>query len=191
MPGVVAFSLSFFCIKLSVTGIYYWFPTYLQDQLNFSKPLALDMFSLFGTGSFLGNSVLGLASDIAPMRTPFFEIGVIGSTVFIFCLTSLESESSIKAVCFFMGAFVFASQNVIAALECDIGNYVKTRYNYSALGTFSGMIDGFANIGGVISQALIALVKDKYGWKTTFNILAVIYGLSALPALQFMIFEYR
>lgn len=29
IPGIIAFSLSFFCIKLATTGIYYWFPTYL------------------------------------------------------------------------------------------------------------------------------------------------------------------
>ncbi len=37
MPGVLTFSLSFFFIKFAYYGIYYWVPTYLQDELGYSK----------------------------------------------------------------------------------------------------------------------------------------------------------
>ena len=50
-----------------------------------------------------------------------------------------------------MGATIYGSTIIIAALECDIGNYVKANYNLLALGTFSGIIDGFASLGSVIS----------------------------------------
>ena len=29
MPGILALSSSFFCLKLATAGIYYWYPTYL------------------------------------------------------------------------------------------------------------------------------------------------------------------
>lgn len=152
IPGIITFSLSFFCIKLSTTGIYYWFPTYLQsDEKGFTKGQALDMFGYFSTGSFLGNLVMGLGSDFLPFRTVVFEIGIIASTVLIFLFSSLENRQSISLVSFFMGSVLFGSTIVIAAIECDIGNYVKQEYNFLALGTFSGMIDGFASLGSVIS----------------------------------------
>jgi len=52
-----------------------------------------------------------------------------------------------------------------------------------ALGTFSGFIDGFASLGGVLSQPIIAYIKNKYDWNVTFNTLAVIFGIAGLPAI--------
>jgi len=37
MPGIIAFSVSFFLIKLTQYGIYYWYPTYLQEAKDFEK----------------------------------------------------------------------------------------------------------------------------------------------------------
>lgn len=31
IPGIIAFSMSFFFIKLSCAAIYYWYPTFLQE----------------------------------------------------------------------------------------------------------------------------------------------------------------
>lgn len=88
-----------------------------------------------------------------------------------------------------MGSTLFGSTIVIAAIECDIGNFVKQEYNFLALGTFSGMIDGFASLGSVISQPLITIVNSHYGWNATFVSLAIIVAIAALPAIQFLFFE--
>ena len=97
----------------------------------------------------------------------------------------------ISLVSFFLGATIFGSTIIIAAIECDMGNYVKAEYNYLALGTFTGLIDGFASLGSVISQILIAYVKNEFGWNATFTCLAVILGISSIPAIQFLRFEIR
>ncbi len=36
VPGVLQFGLSFFFIKFAFYGVYYWVPTYLQDELGYS-----------------------------------------------------------------------------------------------------------------------------------------------------------
>lgn len=36
VPGVFPFALSFFFIKFAFYGVYYWVPTYLQDELGYS-----------------------------------------------------------------------------------------------------------------------------------------------------------
>jgi len=45
------------------------------------------MFSYFSIGSIVGNVLMGLASDLLPIRTPIFETGIVLSTIFIFLLS--------------------------------------------------------------------------------------------------------
>lgn len=40
---------------------------------------------------------------------------------------------------------------LIAAIECDLGNWVRKTRNVDSLGTFAGIVDGCANIGGILS----------------------------------------
>lgn len=141
------------------------------------------MFSYFGAGSFLGNALMGLTSDLLPIRSPIYEVGIIISTILVFLLTSLHSQAGITIVSFFLGAVLFGSTIIIAAIECDMGNYVKAKYNLTALGTFSGFIDGFASLGSVLSQVIIGAVQTRYGWNTTFGVLAVIIGIAGLPSI--------
>ena len=148
--------MSFFFIKLTSAGFYYWYPTYLQESMKFSKSDALDIFSYFSVGSFFGNAIMGLVSDIVPLRSPIFEFGIVLSTIFMFILaqgstTSDPSLSFFSLITALLGATLFGSTIVIAAIECDMGNYVKETHNVKALGTFSGVIDGFASLGSVLS----------------------------------------
>jgi sugar phosphate permease len=146
MPGILALSSSFFCLKLATAGIYYWYPTYLQEELGMTKSKALDVFSYFSSGSFLGMPAMGLVSDILPIRSPIFEVGILVSTLLLLITTNIGS-GSISFAAFCMGATIYGSEIIIAAIECDIGNFVKLKYELLALGTFSGMIDGFASLG--------------------------------------------
>ena len=74
--------------KLVLESLFFWLPTYLQEAMHFSKGDALNMYSLFSGGGLVGNVVLGLISDLVPMRTPVYEVGVILSVFFTFVLGS-------------------------------------------------------------------------------------------------------
>jgi len=63
-----------FFMKLVMSGLFYWLPFYLQE-LNFEKTTSLNIYSLFSTGSFFGNVIMGLSSDILPIRSPIFLFG--------------------------------------------------------------------------------------------------------------------
>ena len=43
---------------------------------------------------------------------------------------------------------------IIAAIECDMGNYIKITQGLNSLGTFTGIIDGVASIGSIFSQKI-------------------------------------
>jgi sugar phosphate permease len=91
IPGIIAFSISFFFIKLTSYAIYYWYPTYLQTEKNFSKPDALDTFRIFSSGGTVGMILMGIVSDFTPMRSLVFEAGIVISTV---CNLMIASSSN-------------------------------------------------------------------------------------------------
>ena len=51
---------------------------------------------------------------------------------------------------FTLGASLSGSSIIISGIACDMGTYVQQKYSKNAVGTFSGMIDGFAGIGAVL-----------------------------------------
>ena len=79
-------SLSFFFIKLTSYAIYYWYPTYLMQDKNYSKSEALDTFQLFNSGSTVGIFVMGVVSDLVSLRSPVFESGILCSTLLFFLI---------------------------------------------------------------------------------------------------------
>lgn len=72
-------------------GFYYWLPNYLQFGLGFSKKTSADIFSLFSTGSILGNILMGLFTDFLPYRSPVFMIGTTIATIITLALTLWDS----------------------------------------------------------------------------------------------------
>jgi sugar phosphate permease len=95
---------------------------------------------------------MGCISDILPMRSPIFEIGIFLSTLMLYLVNHAKEneELRLKVITFILGAAITGSTIIIAAIECDLGVYVRRKYKKEALGTFSGMIDGFASVGGVL-----------------------------------------
>lgn len=188
IPGVLIFAISFMFIKFSMYGIFYWLPTYLRDQLNFSKADAANMFSTFDAGSIVGNILMGLITDLLPYRSPVFEVGIVLSTIFTLALTFWDNTSKevLSIIMFFLGFTLTGSSIVIAAIECDLGKQEILKHNQKALATVSGIIDGVAGFGSVLGQILIGVIKDSAGWRATFLMLTIVTGLSGVPAFFFM-----
>ena len=53
------------------------------------------------------------------------------------------------------------------------------------------MIDGFASLGGVLGQLVVAKFKTEFGWRGTMMALTVFTGVSGIPTLSFIRFEYQ
>ena len=131
--GVFAFALAFFFIKDVLFGIYYWYPTFLQSQIHFSKDDALDIFSLFSTGTFIGCVCFGLISDLFSMRSPAMLAGLLATTILMFILAfdsgyhaaPPSSEFKYGAITFLIGACMYGPQIIILAVECDITHKIE------------------------------------------------------------------
>lgn len=132
IPGIIEFSLSHLLIKLVSNGLYYWYPTFLMEQVGYNKTEELDLFKMFSTGSFFGNLVLGVISDLVPMRSLVYEFGIMLSTILMFVVAGLTHGDGYfyaSAVSFLLGASLTGASIVIIAIECDMGNYVRKKYN--------------------------------------------------------------
>lgn len=57
--------------------------------MNFTSSESADIFSLFSAGTFPGNIIMGFVSDLLPMRSPVFEVGILISALLTFILGSL------------------------------------------------------------------------------------------------------
>eukprot|EP00347_Sterkiella_histriomuscorum_P013119 403365944 len=193
IPGVLIFSICFFFIKFSMYGFYYWLPDYIQFGLGYDKNTSVNIFSLFSTGSIVGNILMGTATDFLPYRSPVFLIGTALATALTLALTLWDNHAVaiISAFMFLLGGSLSGSTIVIAAIECDLGKQQALRNNSKALATVSGIIDGIAGFGSILGQILIGIVKDASGWRATFAMLTVATGLSCVPSAWFIVREYK
>ena len=136
---------------------------------------------------------MGFCTDFLPYRSPVFLVAIFLGTLITLVLTVWDSTAIaiISTLMFFLGACLSGSTIVIAAIECDLGKQQVLRNNQRALATVSGIIDGFAGFGSILGQILIGTVKDAAGWRVTFLMLTIATGMSGLPAVFFVIREYR
>jgi len=97
---------------------------------------------------------MGLSTDVLPLRSPVFLLGIFVSTIVTLALSlwgdSGSSVSLISLIMFILGAFLTGSSIVIAAIECDLGKQEILRNNHKALATVSGIIDGIAGFGSIV-----------------------------------------
>jgi sugar phosphate permease len=97
--------------------------------LDYSKDASANIFSLFGVGAICGNIMMGLSTDVLPMRSPVFLIGIALSSLSTFALTAWGENTQgqnasialISMVMFILGAALNGSTIIIAAIECDLG----------------------------------------------------------------------
>ncbi|CDW90244.1 major facilitator superfamily protein [Stylonychia lemnae] len=162
IPGVLIFSISFFLIKFSMYGFYYWLPNYIQNGLGYSKDTSANIFSLFSTGSIVGNILLGLTTDFLPYRSPVFLIGTTLASLMTLALTIWNSNDVviISVLMFFLGFSLNGSTIVIAAIECDLGKQQALKDNEKAMATLSGIIDGIAGFGSILGLPIIQIKQN-------------------------------
>lgn len=136
---------------------------------------------------------MGFTTDLLPYRSPVFELGITIATLMYLAITVWSSTGGVlfHLFLFLLGASLTGSSIVIAAIECDLGKQEILKNNQKALATVSGIIDGIAGFGSVLGQVLIGPVVDSAGWRVTFTMLTIATGMSALPALSFVLKDIR
>ena len=153
IPGVLTYSISFFFIKFAYYGIYYWVPTYLQDELGYSKDAAGNISSLNSAGGIIGSLVMGLLSDVLFVRSPVHTFGCIIGAICLSLITTVHDDSHTawltSLLCSF-SIFEGGASIVISVILCDIGKDYVQKHQRKAIATISGIVDGVAGFGSIL-----------------------------------------
>merc|ERR1712196_686825 len=70
IPGMVAYCCACFFSKLCYYAFVFWLPTYLADELGYSKEKAGDTSTFFDWGGFAGGIIGGVLIDRVKLKAP-------------------------------------------------------------------------------------------------------------------------
>ena len=194
IPGVLTFSLSFFFIKFSYYGIYYWVPTYLQDELGYTKDEAGNITSLGSVGGIIGSIIMGLLSDVLVVRSPVHMLGCTIGAICLTLITSVQDNQHTTWLTFLMTSFSTfegGATIVISIILCDIGKDQVQKHKHKAIATISGICDGIAGFGSILGQILLGPIESKWGWTVCFTMFSVSSIAACLPTMPFTYCEIR
>lgn len=179
--SVWALCLADFCYFYTLTIYLTWFPTFLVVHRHFT----LLKVGLIGGLPFLGGAIGGMVggriSDFLGARTgrigfwrriiPF--IGMLGSVALV--LPAAFAKQETLAITLFTISFFFldATISVFWAIAMDIGG--------ENAGTVAGLMNTWANIGGLLSPLVFGiLVQDTGSWTLPFEVSSVLMVIGAI-----------
>ncbi|VDN06063.1 unnamed protein product [Thelazia callipaeda] len=172
LPGVLAYSLAYACLKLVNYSLFFWLPFYLHAHYEWEESVADAFSTWFDLGGIIAAVLIGIASDHFSSRTPIliFMLFLSMGSLFIYA----NSPNDVLVNSFLMaltGFFVGGPSNLISsAVATDLGEAGEIRGSARALSTVTGIIDGTGSIGAGIGQLLIPKIEASFGW------IAVFYG---------------
>jgi sugar phosphate permease len=128
--------------------------------LEFSEPVSADIASLFDVGAICGNIGLGLLSDFAGIRSPFFQSSLIVGTVLTYLLSIArpKSDDISSTLTFFIGFCAMGASIVMNAIMGDVGKGLQNSGNRSVMTTIAGFNDGMGSFGSAVGQLVMGYV---------------------------------
>ncbi|KAE9414584.1 hypothetical protein Angca_002661 [Angiostrongylus cantonensis] len=167
LPGVLAYSLAYACLKLVNYGFFFWLPFYLHSHFRWAEADADKLSAWYDVGGIVAAILAGAAS----VRTSFSSSIILSFRTSSFSLI-LESPASyvINGILLvIIGFFIGGPANMISSsVSADLGKSRELRGNTEALSTVTGIVDGTGSFGAALGQLLIPSVQAIFGWGAVF-----------------------
>uniref|UniRef100_A0A1I7UNB0 MFS domain-containing protein n=1 Tax=Caenorhabditis tropicalis TaxID=1561998 RepID=A0A1I7UNB0_9PELO len=181
LPGVIAFAISYLCLKLVNDGFFFWLPFYLHNGLNWQESTADGLAAWYDVGGIISSIIAGALSDRMKSRTIIIFVMLLLSTVSLLAYAHSPVSYYWNAfILLIVGFFIGGPLNMIAGcITSDLGKSEVLRGNAEALSTVTGIIDGTGSVGSAIGQWLIPLVRNWLGWDAIFYGFMIMVVLSA------------
>jgi OPA family glycerol-3-phosphate transporter-like MFS transporter 3 len=181
IPGVIAYSISYACLKSVNYSLFFWLPTYLFEGLHFTEDASDLLPSLYDLGGILGGIVSGYISDRMGCRSPIVIVFLIVSALCLMILRVSTTVLSFSISIALTGFFITGPANIMgSSAAADLGQHPSIEGNGRALATVTGIIDGMGSIGAALAQALIPLISVQFGWQGVFSMLVLFCLASGL-----------
>ena len=128
IPGVLAYGLTFFCVKFCIYSFLLWLPKFLNEVYSFEKAEIANIQTVFEVGTLLGGFTLGYASDkLQGRRSPVAAASILISLFLSIYLTinyHSMTATSLSTLFFFMGLLMGGVMHLIViTCSADIGHH--------------------------------------------------------------------
>ncbi|KAG1662367.1 Sugar phosphate exchanger 3 [Nymphon striatum] len=91
-----------------------------------------------------------------------------------------------------IGIFLNGASSILStAVTADLGRQEAIKSNETALGTVTGIIDGFASFSAAIFQICVPLINEKYGWKVLFYVFMVMTILALVALIPPLLRDFK
>lgn len=125
IPGVIAYSVSYLCLKFANYGMMLWLPLFLQKYHGYSDYETSSVAAMYDIGIIFGSILFGYLSDLTySRRAPFAVISLLLAAILQCCLVVVDAQNRgfFSMVIFVLGILVGGAVGIVAGTACaDLG----------------------------------------------------------------------
>ena len=121
IPGVLQYSIAYFCIKFSSYGMMLWLPMYLQKTAGYTDYEIASAAITLDVGNVLGSALIGYLTDLTySRRTPLAVLSILLATVFEVFLNWMTPENKwlFFPYIFCLGLLIGGAVAIISGISC-------------------------------------------------------------------------
>ncbi|EGZ15162.1 hypothetical protein PHYSODRAFT_561102 [Phytophthora sojae] len=163
IPGVLAYSMSYACLKSVNYALFFWIPFYLTVSLHMENSEAGSFSMLYDAGQIFGGFVGGIVSDTMGVRSPVVVTMLLFSWYENITLYFMDGASYGMTALLLVGSgfMLGGPANLIStAISADLGTHESIKGNAEALSTVTGIIDGTGSVGAALVQYLVGYLAN-------------------------------
>ena len=181
IPCVLEVSAAMFCVKFVRYFMAMWLPLYLLEHLGYTK-LEAGLFStMFDIGGIVGTPVQGFLLDRYFGDHQLLAISVmmaIGTILTGLLLVTAKYGVIVNCICLLvLGA---ANCGPDSLLSGSVAISIGERAGRGRGGSVTSLINGVANMGGIVEGPVIGLLAYHVGWE---GVLAAVTGVKVVGTL--------
>lgn len=186
LPGVIAYSLSYACLKFVNYSFFFWLPYYLQNAYGWKEALADRLSVWYDVGGIIGGILIGYLSDRLESRAPVVGIMLLLSPVVLLVYSDAPADLVPNAALMTLTGTVIGgvASLISTAVSADLGRHPELANSKEALSTVTGIIDGTGSAGAAIGQMLVPVVMKHWGWKSVFYVFIAMTILTLLCVID-------
>jgi OPA family glycerol-3-phosphate transporter-like MFS transporter 3 len=192
IPGVIAFSLNYACIKFLYYGLSMWLPYFLDKRINKPDLVGL-LVSLLDFGGIFGGIVCGWLGDRLGFKSPVIVGYLVCALplVFLFQVGTEDTFWIYFIVIPIAGFFIVGAANIVSsAVGPDLVQNPELHNKDDALATVTGIVDGTGGIGAAIGVLIMGLLSTV-SWLYVFLFMVFMGFFSILCLLKIAYLELK
>ncbi|XP_015916554.1 sugar phosphate exchanger 3 isoform X2 [Parasteatoda tepidariorum] len=186
LPGVIAYSFAYACLKFVNYSFFFWLPYYLQMAYKWNEDKA-DLLSIwYDVGGIIGGIVIGYISDRLESRAPVVGLMLFLAPFSLYLYSEAPADYVTNAAIMTVtGTIIGGVASLIStAVSADLGRHPELSNSKEALSTVTGIIDGTGSFGAAIGQVLVPVIMHKFGWKSVFYVFMIMTILTLVCIIK-------